>query len=559
MTLALAAGGSEIIERLHYLHPEMALFAATCVVMVLGLSKSLAARKSAAIVTGLGLIAAAWLSLRSPGAETEALKEAILPGVMPYAKTLIAVMGLLALPMLTGVVDRAYERDVARGRAFDPLRATRGEFYAFFLFSLTGVMLCVTADDLIWIFLALELTSLPTYIMVAMSSGRLRAQEAAVKYFFLGAFSAAIFLYGFALIYGVMGTTSLPEIRNALAQSDELNPMLLLGFILAIVGVSFKIAAVPMHFYTPDVYQGAATSVAGYLAFAPKAAGILVLIMLVSVLGWTHGATGITLPAEIRVTLWVMAALTMTVGNVLALLQDNVKRMLAYSSVAHSGYMLVGLIAGPGREGDAATSGLAAALFYLLSYSVMTLGAFAAIASLEKRTIKGEMVEVELLSDLNSVCRTYPAVGWSLVVCALSLLGMPPLFGFFGKLALFTSAWEANEKILVVVLAINSAVAAFYYLRIAAAALFEERDEFEDRLALGPAPWRRLTAVAGAAGVVGLALFVSPLLRGSGDATQLGSQQTFIAGVDAENRPAQGIVNPSIAATIRADAEREQP
>lgn len=518
-----------MIDKLALLHPEIALFITTCVVMILGLSKGAYFRKSAALVTALGLGVAAVLGAMSPtGRESGGgLADAILPNWLPYTKTLIAVVGLLLLPLLTGVVDRLYERDIEKGAGFNPIRATRGEFYAFFLFSMTGVMLCATADDLIWIFLALELTSLPTYIMVAMSSGRLRSQEAGVKYFFLGALGAAIFLYGFALIYGATGTTMLPEIRASLAASGG-NMIATVGFILALVGVSFKIAAVPMHFYTPDVYQGAAAPVSAYLAFAPKVAGFLVIILLVATLGWTHGPAGTSLPAEIRVLLWVMAAMTMTVGNVLAFLQTNVKRMLAYSSIAHSGYILVGVIAGPGT-GSIASNGIAAALFYLLVYGVMNLGAFAVLASLERRVGPDEFEEIETLEDIKGLCRTYPLLGWVMVICALSLLGMPPLLGFFGKLMLFTSAISAGEIVLVVILGLNSAIAAFYYLKLAAFPLLEPSDPLLERPTLTPSSARRWAAFASAAGVVVLIIFISPLQQASSDAAAVSAGPEWAA------------------------------
>jgi NADH-quinone oxidoreductase subunit N len=521
-----------VIEKLTLLHPEILLFAVTCVVMILGLARTAVARRSAALITGLGLAGAAYLGTRSP----TGVADVNLPNILPYSKTVIALVALLILPLFAGTVDRVYEAAVEKGRKFDPLRATRGEFYAFFLFSVTGVMLCASADDLIWLFLALELTSLPTYIMVATGSSRLRSQEAGVKYFFLGAFGAAMFLYGFAMLYGATGTTSLPGIWSALsANPDGIPTLALAGVIFSIIGIAFKIAAVPMHFYAADVYQGAAAPVAAYLAFAPKAAGFLALIGILSAVGWRFGPEGEALPDAVRVTLWVMAVATMTIGNALALLQYSVKRMLAYSSVAHSGYILVGLIAGPGDPTRPASNGLGGALLYLAIYGVMNLGAFAVIACLERENDEGERVEAETLDDIAGLCRTHPWLGWSMVICALSLLGFPPLLGFWGKLALFTSGLAAGEYLLVVFLALNSAIAAWYYLRLATGPLLGVRPPEMHAPTLFPSRARRLAAVLSAAGVIVLIFFVSGMQNA---AHRAGLQQTSRLRVETPAMPA---------------------
>jgi NADH-quinone oxidoreductase subunit N len=515
-----------MIERIAYLWPEIALFITTCVVMVLGLSRTYALRKATALVAGLGTLAATVLAaLTTPDGDqvTAAAGQIYLASMVPYAKCIIGAVGLLLLLLMAGTVDRAEEADIAKGvRAFDPLRSNRAEFYAFFLFSLTGLMLCADADDLIWLFLALELTSLPTYIMVAISTARNRGREAGVKYFFLGALGAAIFLYGFALIYGATGTTNLNEIAAHFA-SNGISTLGMAGLLLAIIGASFKIAAVPMHFYTPDVYEGAAPQVSGFLAFVPKTAGFLTILLLCGTVGWNylptapgqnalavvHSSTeGTQLPELLRLTLWVMAALTMTVGNVLAVLQTSVKRILAYSSIAHSGYMLVGVVAGPGGGADGFTgNGVAAVLFYLLSYGVMNAGVFAVLASLERKAGRdGEPREIETVSDLKGLCATHPGLGWPMVICSLSLLGLPPLVGFFGKLPLFTSAIRAGEIPLVLILGLNSAIAAYYYLRLAFAPLTEVADAGEEPIVRAPFRSRSAAALIAAACVVVLAI-----------------------------------------------------
>lgn len=523
-------------ERLAYLWPEIALFIATCVVMVLGLSRTYATRKATATIAALGTFASAVLAfLTTPdGGEIQAAAgQLYLASMVPYAKTLIGAVATLILLSMAGTVDRAEEADIARGvRTFDPLRSNRAEFYAFYLFSITGLMLCADADDLIWLFLALELTSLPTYIMVAISTARNRGREAGVKYFFLGAMGAAVFLYGFALIYGAVGSTNLNQIAVAFA-TQGVSSLGMVGVLLAIVGICFKIAAVPMHFYTPDVYEGAAPQVSGFLAFVPKTAGFLSILLICGAVGWNYvipvrggdplatvmpSPEGTQLPEVLRLTLWVIAALTMTVGNVLALLQTSVKRMLAYSSIAHSGYMLVGVIVGPGIASDSFSgNGIAAVLFYLLSYGVMNAGVFAVLAALERAPGRdGEAREIETISDLKGLCRTHPMLGWPMVICSLSLLGLPPLLGFFGKLPLFTAAIRAGEIPLVLVLGVNSAIAACYYLRLAFAPLTEVADDADgDPIVVAPFRSRAAAAIISCLLVIGLALGGNVLMQGA--------------------------------------------
>lgn len=533
----LAQASSPMVEKLQFIVPEIILFAATVLVMVMGLSPRRSIRKACAGVSMLALVGAGvagWMTPLPPNS--------LLPNLMPFAKPMIAAVGVLLVMLVTGTVDRDYEESLHRGTRFDALRSTRGEFYAFVLFSLTGLMLCTTADDLIWLFLALELTSLPTYVMVSISTGGTRSQEAGIKYFFLGALGAAFFLYGFALLYGATGTTILfgtaaePGVAQVLsanvAQTGSIGMMALLGLVMSLVGVSFKIAAVPMHFYTADVYEGAASSVSGYLAFVPKAAGIFAMILLLSVVGWgfpSGGAGGGHLPEPLRVMLWVMAAMTMTVGNVLALLQRNVKRVLAYSSIAHSGYMLVGLVVGPGAAGGAVSeNGLAATLFYLLCYGFMNLGTFAVLASLERHSRIAGTEEIETFEDLRGLCGSHPWLGWTMVVCAMSLLGLPPLLGFFGKLYLFTSAIAAGEIPLVIVMGINSAIAAFYYLRLAGAPLLEAAPEGSEPRGC-PYSSRAIAGVLSAASVIVLVVFAGWLIRASDRATEYRAPAAVVA------------------------------
>ncbi|MEQ8317177.1 MAG: NADH-quinone oxidoreductase subunit N [Phycisphaerales bacterium] len=499
-------------EKIALIWPEITLFITTCVVMILGLSpnkqwRSLCLPASMAGLAVAGVLAAIGMS-NSPQGDT------MLPNMPGFVKVVVAVVGLMLILLQSGLIDRREEALVSAGRTFSPLRTNRAEYFSLVLFSLTGLMLCASAGDLIWLFLALELTSLPTYVMVAMSSSRGRAQEAGVKYFYLGALGAATFLYGFVMLYGGTGTLKLDVMAGIIA-AEGINNITMIGLLLSIAGLAFKIAAVPMHFYTADVYQGAAAPVTAFLAFVPKTAGFVALLLICSVAGWSAGAGGDGLPEAVRVMLWVMAAVTMTVGNVLAILQNSVKRMLAYSSIAHSGYMLVGVLAGPG-DGTFAASGVSAVLFYLAAYGVTNTGAFAVIACLEKRAAdRGEPMEVEDFDDLRGLWRREPALGVVLAIVSLSLLGFPPLLGFMAKLPLFTAGIAAGEIALVVILGVNSAIAAFYYLRLVKAAMIDDANgsaDSPDRPEHHPAYGLRFaTGAISAVGVVVLAALAGQL------------------------------------------------
>ncbi|MCP3905131.1 MAG: hypothetical protein GY715_16015 [Planctomycetes bacterium] len=508
-------------DKLLLLVPELILFAGAVVLSVLGLSPRQRIREMLPLITCVFLVAA---FIATPFVyDPDNVKRAglLMPELGRFIKMVVCFVGVILAMVSVGLVDRRLEADVQASRLpFDPLRASRGEYFVFFLLSLTGVMLCCNATDLIWLFLALELTSLPTYIMVAMSRSSRRAQEASVKYFFLGAMAAAVFLYGFSLLYGATGTIVLSEMRDRFAEqkilTGTINPIGTVGMILAILGVSFKIAAVPMHFYAADVYEGAAAPVTAFLGFVPKAAGTIALIMLLGTLGWggwgVSGAGGTgwaLLPPPILATLLMMAGLTMTLGNIGALLQKSVKRMLAYSSIAHSGYLLIGIIAGPGL-------GLSAVLFYLMVYGLMNTGAFAVLAGLERQ---GE--EIESVEDLAGLRQRHPVMAWAMAICAGSLLGFPPLLGFIGKLMLLIAGVNADQIVIVVVAVINSAISAWYYLRLVGLPILAKPSARGETIVRSPATWRRVAAVICALAqlVLILPFFTGALLRAAGHRT----------------------------------------
>ncbi len=331
--------------------------------------------------------------------------------------------------------------------------------------------------------------------MVAVMRDKLSAQESGVKYFFLGALAAAVFLFGFSLMYGATGATSLSGIHAALNEMPSVPDLFTLGLAISVIGICFKIAAFPMHFYTPDVYEGATASVTGYLAFVPKAAGFVSLALLLGTVGWP-------LPGELALLLATVAAITMCLGNCLGLVQHNVKRVLAYSSVAHSGYMLLGLLAGH--------AGITAVVFYLLAYGSATVAAFAALGVLQVKRGDADPEEAETYEDLQGLISKHPLAAIVIVLSMISLIGLPPLAGFFGKFILFLPAIEAGYTWLVVLAVINSAVSAAYYLKIASTVMLGQPPHEVTAL---PSPARKTAAVIAVSAAVALGFLSGPALN----------------------------------------------
>ena len=460
---------SIFVDKLGDLWPEIAMLIGATLCLFTGLSRRAFVRRTMTPwIAGTTLVVAGLLTvlLEQVGSATPGLA---VGGLQWFVKLAVAIWGFVLLLIAVNQPNQLQQNRLAdASKSFEPGDGVRGEFFAFFLFSLTGVMFTADAGDLVWLFLALELTSLPTYVLVATSRDRIEAQESAVKYFFLGALAAAVFLYGFTLIYGAAGTTELAAIAEHV-QIAGISPLMMAGLILAVLGICFKIAAFPMHFYAADVYQGAATPVTAFLAFVPKTAGFAALILLL--------ATVQPLPGLLVVLLSAIAIVTMTLGNVLALLQQNVKRVLAYSSIAHSGYIMVGLIAGLAVEpdvlagaaggGGVMNNGIAAVLFYLVAYASGTIGSFAIFGCVQR-----DGREIESYDDIAGLRRRRPLLGWVLLVSVISLLGIPPLVGFVGKLTLLGSAFGAGLTVLVIAVVLNSAISAGYYLKIASVVFF---------------------------------------------------------------------------------------
>ncbi len=324
-----------------------------------------------------------------------------------------------------------------------------GEYYGLMLFATLGMMIMAAGGDLISIYLGLELMSISIYVLVGFMKKDPSSQEAALKYFLLGAFTSAILLYGMALTYGLTGSTNLKEIAGALKMSPGFldNPALTMAIVLVVVGFGFKIALVPFHMWAPDAYHGAPTSITAYMSVGVKAAAFAGLVRILLV-GFS------ALDVKWNVLLWVLSAFSMTWGNVAAIAQTNIKRMLAYSSIAHAGYLLIGVVAG-GR------TGLTALLFYLAVYIFMNIGAFSMVILLCREGFRGDRIE-----DFQGLARVHPVAGLAFVVFFLSLAGIPPTAGFVAKLYIFGAAIEKGYVWLALIGVLNSAISVYYYFRV---------------------------------------------------------------------------------------------
>ncbi|GHO43464.1 NADH-quinone oxidoreductase subunit N [Ktedonospora formicarum] len=342
-----------------------------------------------------------------------------------------------------------------------------GEFYALLLFSTIGMMLMASSSELITIYIALELTSFPLYVMAGMLKRDTKSAEASVKYVLLGAMSSAILLYGFALLYGLTGTTDLAGIAASFSKIAQGNIVVLVADVLIIAGFGFKISAVPFHMWAPDIYEGAPTPATAFFSVGSKAAGFAALIRV-----FTFGGLGAVNNSTTVIVLSIVAVLTMVLGNVVAAVQSNVKRMMAYSSIAQAGYILVGFI---GSFATGRSEGTTAVLFFILVYAVTNLGAFAGIIALANLT-GGERLE-----DFKGLWYRAPALSAGTALCLLSLAGIPPVAGFWSKVFLFSAAWSLNQSWLVIVALLCSVVSLVYYGRIIKAMFFDKPAK-EDRL-----------------------------------------------------------------------------
>jgi len=381
-------------------------------------------------------------------------------------------------------------------------RLNLGEYYGFILLSLAGMMVMVSAADLLTIYLGMELMSLSLYVLAGFKRFEARSLEAAAKYFVLGAFSSGMLLYGISLLYGASGSTRLSAIAAAVSARGLDDPMLAIAMVLLAVGFGFKIAAVPFHMWTPDVYEGSPTSVTAFMAVASKAASFAAFLRV-----FLEGLGG--LKANWYALFLILCLATLALGNVVAIVQTNIKRMLAYSSIANAGYALIGaVVAGyvPASR-DTQAFGLSSVMLYLAIYSFMTLGAFAIIAMLRKGGVEGDEIE-----DYAGLAKRQPVAAFLMLAFMASLAGIPPTAGFIGKFYLFMAAVKADLAWLAVVGVLFAAVSAYYYLRVVMVMYMREPETAGAESRLATSPVLAVALACAFAGVLVFGLYPNPLV-----------------------------------------------
>ncbi len=437
--------------------PLIILIAWACVLLLVDLFIPKERKGITAFLAALGLALTLGFTVTQIGREATGFNGMVtLDGFATFTSALILISGLLGIALAYGYLKR--------------MGIERGEYYSLMLFSITGMLLMTQASDLIIVFLALELLSIPLYVLAAFARPNLQSEEAGLKYFLLGSFSTGFIVYGIALVFGATGTTSLSAIVASASSpsTGSGEPLILtIGAALLLIGFGFKIAAVPFHMWTPDVYQGSPSAVTAFMSSGAKIAGFAALLRVFA-LAFPN------LSADLTDVLWTLSALTMIVGNFTAISQTNIKRMLAYSSIAHAGYILMAFV--PFGNKDVVATSIAAGLFYLFAYVLTNFGAWSVVIALEKSEGKG--LEI---SDYMGLAKKYPALAAAMTVFMLSLIGFPPTMGMVGKFYLFRAAIAGGFTGLAVIGVLTSLISAYYYLRVVVNMYMREGDPTIER------------------------------------------------------------------------------
>jgi len=459
------------------------LFLWACLVLLVDLFIPKERKYITAILAVIGLLITGGILIARWGDPISAFNGMIMiDGFSSYLNIVLVVTGLLSI-----------------GVSYDYLKRMdieRGEYYSLLLFSISGMMLMTGAADLIIIFLALELLSIPLYVLAGFAVPKPESEEASLKYFLLGAFSSAIMVYGIAFVYGAAATTSLTGIIAAISSGAVEGTLLVIGGAILLIGLGFKVAAVPFHMWTPDVYQGAPTSVTAFMSVGAKVAGFAALFRIL-----VEAFSSPDLASELTPILWAMSLLTIVIGNVVALVQKNIKRMLAYSSIAHAGFILMALV--PYAQEDLADAAIASALFYLLAYMVTNFAAWAVVISLEQKEGKG--LEIEDYAGLSS---KYPLLAICMTIAMLSFIGIPPTIGFMGKFYVFRVVIDGGYIGLALVGVLASLVSAYYYLRVVVMMYMKDGEPLVRKEA-----WLYGIAIVTGLGILLLGIFSEPLIN----------------------------------------------
>lgn len=485
---------SEFVSNMVVILPAVIIVAWACALLLVDLAIPKDRKSLTALLAALGIVIAIFVTIMQAGGwiiqDNPALSGADTQPVTAFNGMITAdgfsiYLNLLLLFSGLGAIALAYDYLKRMG-------LERGEYYVLMLFSISGMVLLTQAADLIIVFLALELLSIPLYVMAGIAAPRPESEEAGLKYFMLGSFSGAFIVYGVALTFGATANTSLAGIVNAINVGEFSLVGLLIGAAMILVGLGFKVSVVPFHMWTPDVYQGAPTSVTGFMAVGAKVAGFAALLR-VFILAYPSIAEDLT------PVIWGLAALTMILGNVVAIAQRNIKRMLAYSSIAHAGYILMALV--PYGNPELAQQAVASALFYMVAYAFTSFAAWAVVIALEKLEGKGLN-----LDDYAGLGRKHPVLAAVMTVAMLSFIGIPPTLGFFGKFYLFGVVIAGGYIGLAVIGVLTSLVSAYYYLRVVVYMYMHDGEPEVRREG-----WLYLTALVAGAGLVLLSIFAQPL------------------------------------------------
>jgi NADH-quinone oxidoreductase subunit N len=472
---------SDLMLNVKVILPMTVLIVWSCVLLLVDLFIPKGRKSWTALLAALGLVICLGITISQAGSYSSGFNGMVVFDGFSFFLTLLFLGSGLA-----GIAV-----------AFDYLKRMdleRGEFYILLLFSISGMILMSQANDLIVVFLALELLSIPLYVLSGFARPKVESEEAAIKYFLMGAFAGGFVVFGVALVFGATGTTNLGVIVTMIDSNLANMTLLIFGAALILVGMGFKVAVVPFHMWTPDVYHGAPSAVSAFMSVGAKAAGFAALLRIfITALP--------SLAPELTMVFWAIAALTMFLGNVVAIAQGNIKRMLAYSSIAHAGYIMMALV--PFGNKAVNPEVVSASLFYLVAYALTSFGAWAVVIALEKA--EGGGLSLENYAGLG---RKYPLLAACMAVFMFSFTGIPPTLGFMGKFYLFRTVIEGGYMGLALIGVFTSLISAYYYLRVIVI-MYMKDGEPEARKEF----WVRFTAAAAALLVIVLSLVAEPLLN----------------------------------------------